>query len=687
MNKKKFVIATSLTFALVAGNISSVLANEKTMIAYNENSTITHVIKIPTGLNSETYQLKINVFRWANVIVNIEDETSILTGYFGPLWEQFKQEQGLTKYNGLTFDEIKSMETPKPIITMAGTMDMPKQIHEQVLSCIKMIEKSQDANQKQKSILGKFYIEYENYYQSHDYTEDTQTSFNQAYEHAKTILTLPISSEKDCNDALITLQRAKEHLQKITLDYSSLEKSIQEANQILNHADDYDLFPLLTLKEVNKKAKDSIQDKNLTATQLKKLEERLTIAIGQTTKKATNSKMFYINGSTGTMADDFMSPLIHLEEKDGKAIYTFSFKEDNGHGLKSKMAYVKHIQKGQEIQAKELPGNQEFSQLFQITRDVQGETSFDIIMNPIVMNREVRTTIKLDISTKREESLKKEQVDKRELEALIRSEQQTYDDVNAGIYKPVGSKEYLIKYATAIETLKDEHATKESVQQATLKLKNSKTRDLVLTNEYIAPFKEEITAAEEKLAQTQTYTPESLDFLQNAVKNAKDQWKWKSRFTKESYMEAYNNLHNAILALEEIKSPNEQIEKPKEEDTKTPDISQTEEETQTPDIENKDEQIQTPNIEAKDQETQTPEEKHNNSPQSSEIVKQQPKTTNPNNAQSNKKQTKIYANITKTNTTNPQTSDASNLSIMIVYLSSALVAMGMIMSIRKRNKV
>ena len=635
MKKRKLVMGTTLALALAVGSTSTIFASDGFAVTSKAENTSVHRLVIPTGLSNEEYRLDVKVFKLGNVITEINDQTGELTGYFGPLWEQFKGENGLAKYNGLTFEEIKSMETPKPIVTMAGSMDMPEKIHRELLQLIDTLEKTQEGEvQKQKAELAKVFHSYTAYYQNDDYTEETLRQFNLAYEKAEEILSSPTSTEAGLKEALTNLVNAKENLKTKTMDYSSLKAKIEEGDRIVEKSEEYDLIPLLNLKEVLLKAKTIVEKGATSSNELKEAEEQLSKAIQGATKRAKNSKVYYINGTTGTMADDFMSPVIHLEEKDGKAIYTFSFKEDNGNGLKSRMEYLKHVQGGKEVMAKELPGNGEFTQLFQITRDTLQESEFEIILNPIVMKREVRTKIKLDLSTKREEGAKTEKVDKSELEALIRSEQETYDDVNAGIYKPLGSKEYLNKYAAALEALKDENATKESVEQVVTRLKNSKSRDLVLTNEFIAPFKEEITVAETKLAETEKYTEASLGNLKKAVEEAKDKWKWKSRFTKETFTQARENLKIAVEALDEIKAPTEGTQTPepekKEEGTQTPEAEKKEEGTQTPEPEKKEEGTQTPEAEKKEEGTQTPEpEKKEEGTQTPEAEKKEEGTQTP----------------------------------------------------------
>ena len=108
--------------------------------------------------------------------------------------------------------------------------------------------------------------------------------------------------------------------------------------------------------------------------------------------------------------------------------------------------------------------------------------------------------------------------DKTKLKAAIDGEKETFDDVNAGVYKPVGAAEYLKKYNKALKVLEDPDATQETVDKATRDLLNSKNLDLSLNKDKFAAL---IGKAEEMEKHPEKYTKESFARLKEAIKQIK----------------------------------------------------------------------------------------------------------------------------------------------------------------------
>ncbi len=104
---------------------------------------------------SFTYKLKVFVNKHANFIEGIIDETDPVNGVYGSvamIWGQFKGESnGLKKYGGKTFDEIKAMPTPDDIIVMGGQRDdIPKKVHNKIREFIASEELKAGKERKRK---------------------------------------------------------------------------------------------------------------------------------------------------------------------------------------------------------------------------------------------------------------------------------------------------------------------------------------------------------------------------------------------------------------------------------------------------------------------------------------------------------------------------------------------------------
>lgn len=567
--KKVFISIVSLLMVgvLSFGQLSIVFAKQNSQDDINitisgedysvdKNKATFYNLDIPTGVGiGESYNIEVGIFKWGSIIYAIDDKTGTLSGYYQPLWGQFKAENGLSKYIGKTFDDIKKMKEPKEMETMAGPMDIPVLVHRKILDMIKKAESEQQVkNQIGKTELAKVYLKYSVIYnekENGDYTDQTMSKFSSAYKHAESVLKADLSKKDEIDRALANLKSAKKGLKLTSIDYKGLKEQIAKADTIIGHQEEYDIFALSNLKENVKNAKNAIKKGAQRQSQVTALEEKLKKSIKDMIKKSDQGKIFTISGKTSTMADDFMNSVITLEEKNGKTIYTIGFKEDNGKGLKSKMSYLKHIQDNQYIPAEKLDGVGEYSQLFRITRNTVNETQIPIILHPVVMDRDIQVNIILDRTTKKPQYNVESNVDYSELENLIRSEQETLDDVNAGIYKPIGSKEYLKKYNNVLNIIKDKTASKDEVERAIKNLKTSKKLDLVL--KAIDDFGQEITTAEAELKQNEKYTQDSLLNLKNAVDKANKQWISRYDFTKNTLAEARKELKDALDTLEKRK--------------------------------------------------------------------------------------------------------------------------------------
>lgn len=564
LKQKKFfisILSMLMVGILSFGQVSTVFAAENmendTNITVSENDyTVDRIkadyysINIPANIG-EAYNFDIGVFKWGNIIYTVEDKTGDLSGFYQPLWGQFKAEKGLSKYVGKTFDDIKKMDEPAPMHTMAGPMDTPILVHKEFLNKISQVEvERKEKKQAEKNELAKAYLKYSSIYENRnngDYSEHTINNFSQAYEKAYEVLKSDSIKKNQIDEALENLKRSKEELTMLELDYTAINEQIRKANEIIAHQDEYDIFTLSNLKESLRLANQAVKSGAQKQSQLTVLTEKLKKNIDNMVRKSEQGKIFTIEGMTGGMADDFMNPIIILEEKNGKAIYTIGFRESNGKGLKSKMKHVKHVQDNQKIKADEIEGVGEYNQLFKITRNNLDETKLPIIVHPVVMGNDILVEVKLKRETKKPQYNIDSNVDYSELEELILSEQETFDDVNDGVYKPIGSEEYRKKYNRALNILKEKTATQEEVEKAIRSLKNSKSLDLEL--KAVGDFGQEIVDAEEKLKLTNKYTADSLANLKKAVDKANEQWMNRHSFTKKTLEQARKNLKDAMNVL------------------------------------------------------------------------------------------------------------------------------------------
>lgn len=564
LKQKKFivsVVAMLMVSIWSLGQVSAVYAIES--IDDDVNITISqgdytvdknkanyYNLNIQTSIG-EAYNFDIGVFKWGDIVYEVEDKTGNLSGFFQPLWGQFKEENGLSKYVGKTFDEIKTMKEPEPMDTMAGPMDTPILVHKEILKKIAEIEaERQGKNLAEKNELATAYLKYSPIYENRnngDYSQQTMDNFSKAQEKAEEILKTDLPEKANIDQALAELKKAKKELAMPEVDYTAIKDQIAKAEEIIAHQEEYDIFTLSKLKENIKVANDAVKNGIQKQSQLNDLTEKLKQSMDDLVKKTEQGKIFTINGTTGGMADDFMNPIITLEEKNGKAIYTIGFRESNKKGLKSKMKHLKHIQNNQEIQAQELEGVGEYKQLFKITRDTLDETELPIIVHPVVMGNDISVKIKLQKDSKKPQYNMDNNVDYIELEKLIIAEQETFDDVNAGVYKPIGSAEYLKKYNKALSILQEKTATQDEVEKAIKDLENSKSLDLSL--KAIEDFGQELEKAEAELKLTDKYNADSLENLKKAVDPANKQWLERNNFTKKTLEQARKDLKDAVDAL------------------------------------------------------------------------------------------------------------------------------------------
>lgn len=524
-----------------------------------DNDKVTsHDITIKHGI--ATYKMSVKIYKYGNVCYYIQDKTQNAPGYLGNIWEEFKAEDGLKKYVGLTFDEIKKMPRPAPKVIMGASDETPGEVHDAILKLIGELEKKDEIKaQKNKTALAKLFLSKLNIYAQRDdseYDESSMKEFIEAYEKAERVLMKNNPGDSEIKTALNDLDDAATYLRKKPLDYTKLKKLVKEAEDIVAHEAEYSALSIAYLKQILGEANNvlDIGAKNKEA--LKKLEEKLEKVIKNAEKKASQGKMFNIRGKlaqagdpdTTSMANGFMNPLITLEEKDGKAIYTIGFKKGGFQGITSQVEYLKHIENGKEIKAQELPGTGEYNKLFRITRSKQGEGRIDLkiaakMVGPDI--QEMPVLLVLDLTSKRPEGEVGTKADKTKLKAAIDGEKETFDDVNAGVYKPVGAAEYLKKYNKALKVLEDPDATQETVDKATRDLLNSKNLDLSLNKDKFAAL---IGKAEEMEKHPEKYTKESFARLKEAIKKANQNF-YKTDMTKHTMAAYMKELQDVMDSL------------------------------------------------------------------------------------------------------------------------------------------
>ena len=482
-----------------------------------------HEIRVNTGASglNEFYVFNVKVYKYGNVITEILDKTGSLSGQYNLMLGQYIEAKGLSQYTLKTFNEVKEMKRPDPMKTMAGSYDeMPGNIHDELIRLINKLEGEEDSSlNSKKTDLAKAFLQFAKDYKNSDYTVETLEPFNEAYEQAKKVLEAQDTNEETIKEALDNLKSKKELLKGVPLDYSKLEEKIAEADKIIENQKDYDVEPLMNLKKYLPMAKEMLEKGAEVKSQLDEMVTNLETALGNITKKSSDAKFYYIQGSLDSMANGFLDPQILLEEREGQAIYTIGLNKD------ATQKYVKHIQDGQQIYGVQVTGTEDYPNRYRIVRNKLGEEKIDLVMFPILMGVEKTTALELNLSTKRsidsqEDKGKIEEL-KKELAELLSAEGETFDKASAGgVYKALGAGEYIKAYDAAIKEKNNVHATEDSLNKVMDDLKTKKNKGLTFERKYIGQYKEDILKLQEdakvKLAEVDKYTEESLGKLKEA---------------------------------------------------------------------------------------------------------------------------------------------------------------------------
>lgn len=568
--KSKALLSAMLASVMVFSSFGSVFADtSRTTVDATTSSTtqgydidMSKVTAHEVSVQHVTanYKLKVYVHNYGNVIYFVEDKTTEAPGYLGNVWGQFKGEGGLNKYIGKTFDEVKAMDSPEPIRVMGGDETTPADIHKGILELVKAQETTSESLAKvSKTPLAKLFLNSTSLYGKRDgdeYIESTMTNFVEKYQAAERVLMETNPSTEALTTAKNNLQEAKDGLRQKPLDYKPLKAKIKTAREMVNREDEYSLLSMSRLKQVLAEGEEMLETGTNDRKVLKALETKFDEAIKNMQFKEEQGKVYHINGkltqandpTTSSMANNFMNPIITLEEKDGKAIYTLSFKKGEVNDIKSEVEYVKHVEGGAALNTEELPGLGEYNKMFRFTRNTLDENEIQVRLAARMAGPDVEempALLVIDLTSKRAEGETLEKADKSELEALIKSEKETFEDVNAGVYKPYGASEYLKKYDAALKVLEDKSATKDTVDKAIRDLRNSKVLDLSLNKDN---FARQIMDAEEKEQHPENYTKESLARLKEAVKAANATY-YRTDLDKNSLKEAEKALSDVMESL------------------------------------------------------------------------------------------------------------------------------------------
>lgn len=324
---------------------------------------------------------------------------------------------------------------------------------------------------------------------------------------------------------------------------------------------EFTLLSMSALKQAIYEAEKIKTETDLTREKLVAAEDKISSAIRTLDKKEDHGHIFHINGKIGTyqdpstpsMANDFMNPIITLEEKDGEYIYILGFKKGEREGIKSEVSYIKHTVDGSDVAAVEMPGFGEYTKLFKITRTTPDEKMIDIKVGARMAGpdiSEMPATIILDTTSKREEGKTLDKAKKDELMKVIEAEKTTYDEVLANVYKPVGSQEYLKIYDAALKALNDKEATQETVDAAKNRLKQAKDLHLSLNKDKFAIA---IGEAEELEKTPEKYTPATFEALKKAIAKANQAF-FKPTLTKAEMDKEMAELDVAVKALKDANS-------------------------------------------------------------------------------------------------------------------------------------
>lgn len=505
------------------------------------------------------YEFRAFLSEYGLLITEIEDRTTNTPGYFGPLWENFKNDKGLSKYVGMTFDEIKNMQTPAPIVTMAGEDNTPEEVHLEILKHIDRLEKNSSIMEKlPKTELAKEMFHAKPIYDkrhSGEYTKESMNPFVVAYNLAQGVLNDEEAESGDISSALSAIKMAKEGLKIAPLDFTKLNAFITAANRILGEEDTYSLASVAMLKQKLADANNILNDESTTREILLRVQTELGKAIRGMVKKADQGSVYNINGkivrdddpSTISMANGFLNPVITLEVKDGVYTYLVGFKSGQVMGITSSIEYVKHIENGEEKLAPTLEGHGEYSKIVKIVRSQPDESQIRIKLAAQMSGPapvEMPAILSLDLTSKRDEGVALGVANKTNLENTINAQKKTFDEVISKVYKPTGSAEYLKIYNEALQVLADATATQETVDTITNKLMQAKDLHLSLNKDSFATLIDRAEALNKD-----DYTKESSDKLKAAIDKANATF-YKTTLEKEEMDAAIAELEAVLESLQ-----------------------------------------------------------------------------------------------------------------------------------------
>ena len=520
---------------------------------------------------SFTYKLKVFVNKHANFIEGIIDETDPVNGVYGSvamIWGQFKGESnGLKKYGGKTFDEIKAMPTPDDIIVMGGQRDdIPKKVHNKIREFIASEElKAGKEEKEKKNELARSLYKYRYRYVYKDtqiWDATTLSEFLESYDKARSVLEQPNPNDSEISERISDLETKYNGIKAAPFSDAKLKELVRQAEEKINNKEHYTLSTMAELQRVLAEVRNDYNAgkiKNLL--EMNKQEAKLQKALDQLVTKEESKSRFTIDGvilqygneQEKSMANQFMDSSILLIEENNAKIYEVTFKKGKFEGITAEVEELKY-NNGSSWQSASLVNSTTDTKTFRL---VMPKSDIDKIHIKTLAHMggpelsEQDAVLKLNSSTKRPEGSQLEEGNKKRLKEFLDSIQELNTDINEGLYKEPKSTEFKNKYIEATRLLESSQATDDAIDEIIRSIMIIK-QDLVL--KAVDDFAQKLGKAEgitTDQSSKDKYTEKSLAKLQAAVDAGNAVWRDRYAQPKEELARLINLLDTAMADLKE----------------------------------------------------------------------------------------------------------------------------------------
>ena len=519
-----------------------------------------------------TYKLKIFVNKHANFVEGIVDETDTNHGVYGSgamIWGQFKAENnGLKKYGGKTFGEVKAMPTPEDIIVMGGQRDdIPKKVHKKILEFITNEEAKADKEEKEKkNELARSLYKYRYRYVYKDtqiWDATTLSQFLESYNKAREVLEKSNPNDSEISERINDLETKYKAIKAAPFSDEKYKELVKQAEEKINNKEHYTLSTMAELERVLAEVRNDYNAKKIkNLLEMKKVEAKLQKALDQLVTKEESKRRFNINGklvqfgneSEDSMANNFMNPSILLIEESNSNIYEITFVKKEYLGISSEVEKLKYNRDKENWQEASLISNANNIRTFRL---VMNKADIDRIElktfakmgKPELSEQDV--ILKLDQSTKRPEGSQLEEGNKKKLKDFIDSINELNKDINDGLYKEPESSQFAGKYVEATKLLESNQVTDEAIEAMIRSLMLIKQE---LKLKIVDDFAKKLGKAEGITGDKQSkekYTEKSLAKLQAAVDAGNAVWRDRFDQPKEEIARLINLLDTAMADLKQ----------------------------------------------------------------------------------------------------------------------------------------